>query len=48
MTVDKTGFRRLVKNRLELRVDQTARLDAQIEAESTGQSMVVEASVAPP
>jgi hypothetical protein len=44
-TIDKTGFRRLVENKLELRVDQTARLDAQLEIGSTGQSIVVEASV---
>jgi hypothetical protein len=31
VTIDKPGFRRLVENRLELRVAQTARLDAQLE-----------------
>src|SRR5437763_1485249 len=45
VTIDKTGFRHLVENRLELRVDQTARLDARLEIGATGQSIVVEASV---
>src|ERR1700730_15308442 len=35
VTIDKAGFRRLVENRLELRVDQTARLDARLEIGST-------------
>jgi len=45
VSIDKSGFRRLVENRLELRVDQTARLDARLEVGATGQSIIVTASV---
>jgi hypothetical protein len=45
VTIEKPGFRRLVENRLELRVARTARLDAQLEYRDDGQSIVMDASV---
>src|SRR5262245_23274277 len=45
VTIDKSGFRRLVENGLELRVDQTARLNATLEVGATGQSIVITAAV---
>jgi len=43
--VDKTGFRRLHESNLELQVEQTARLDAQLQVGATSETVEVKADV---
>jgi outer membrane receptor protein involved in Fe transport len=45
VTVDKTGFRRLHESNLELQVEQTARLDAQLQVGATTETVEVKADV---